>query len=134
VLRVVLDTNILVSALWTPAGNASAIVGFILTGKIEPCFDTCILDEYRSVLRRPRLAFPANQVDAFLAEITNRGLTVNVSPGKIPMPDESDRKFFDVARACEALLITGNVKHYPEHAIVLTPAQFLARHDHSFFL
>jgi putative PIN family toxin of toxin-antitoxin system len=124
-LRVVLDTNVLVSALWTPAGNASTIINLILTDKIVPCFDQHILKEYHIVLSRPRLAFPAGQVNELLSEITDRGFSVTIIPSSIVLPDESDRKFFDTAKYCEAYLITGNIKHYPKDPQILTPARFL---------
>ena len=124
-LRVVLDTNVLVSALWTPAGNASTIIGLILSGKLVPCFDQQIINEYRAVLSRPRLAFPGNQVDELLEEITDRGLSVIVSPSSVAMSDESDRKFFNAAQYCKAYLITGNIKHYPKEPMIISPAQFL---------
>jgi putative PIN family toxin of toxin-antitoxin system len=123
--RVVLDTNILVSALWTPVGNPSTIVSLVLSDKIMACFDYRILNEYRTVLIRPKFGFSRSQVDALLAEITNRGLTITVTPSTISIPDETDRKFFDVAKACEACLITGNIKHYPKDPLVMTPARFL---------
>ena len=123
--KIVLDTNILVSALWTPVGNASAIINLILTDKIVPCFDQRILNEYRVVLSRPRLAFPAGQVDELLAEITDRGLSVIAPLSTVTMPDESDRKFYDVAIFCEAYLITGNSRHYPKNSLVISPARFL---------
>jgi len=124
-LRVVIDTNVLVSALWTPARNASTIINLILTDKIVPCFDQQILNEYQVVLSRPRLAFPAGQVNELLSEITNRGLSVIILPSSIRLPDESDRKFFDTAKYCEAYLITGNIKHYSKDPMILTPARFL---------
>jgi uncharacterized protein len=126
-LKVVIDTNVLVSALWTPAGNASTIINLILTDKIIPCFDHRILNEYRAVLSRPRLAFPAGQVDELLTEITDRGLSViaDVHPRSVTMTDESDRKFYDTAKFCEAYLITGNAKHYPKDPLVINPARFL---------
>ncbi|MCL2042954.1 MAG: putative toxin-antitoxin system toxin component, PIN family [Treponema sp.] len=124
-LRVVLDTNVLVSALWTPAGNASTIIDLILSSKLIPCFDQQIIKEYRAVLSRPRLAFPGNQVDELLEEITGRGLSVTVSPSTVSMSDESDRKFFDAAQYCKAYLITGNIRHYPKDPLAISPAQFL---------
>ena len=124
-LKVVLDTNVLVSALWTPAGNASTIVDLILANKIIPCFDQRILQEYRAVLSRKRLAFPAGQVDGLMAEIIDKGLSVVVLPGTFAMPDEADRKFYDTAKHCEAFLITGNLKHYPNDPLIISPARFL---------
>ena len=124
-IKAVLDTNILVSALWTPAGNESAIINLILSDKIVPCFDQHIINEYRAVLLRPRLAFPVNQVDELLTEITGRGLSVVVLPGAIAIADESDRKFYDAAKYCKAYLITGNIRHYPKDPLVTNPARFL---------
>ena len=123
--KVVLDTNILVSALWTPAGNASTIVSLILTDIIIPCFDQHILNEYRAVLKRLRLAFPPNQADQLITEITGRGIAVTVSPSAFAMQDESDRKFYDTAKFCEAYLITGNARHYPDELFIISPAKFL---------
>ncbi|MDR2719088.1 MAG: putative toxin-antitoxin system toxin component, PIN family [Treponema sp.] len=126
-LKVVLDTNVLVSALWTPAGNASTIINLVLTDRIIPCFDQRILNEYRAVLSRPRLAFPPGQADELLSEITDWGLSViaDIHPRSVTMTDESDRKFYDTAKFCEAYLITGNARHYPKDPLVINPARFL---------
>ena len=124
-LKVVVDTNILVSALWTPEGNASSVVRLILTDKIIPCFDERIIHEYRTVLSRPKLSFSGNQVDSLLEEITVRGIMVFPLPGKVKMPDETDRKFYDTAKYCEAYLFTGNLKHYPKDSFITSPAGFL---------
>jgi putative PIN family toxin of toxin-antitoxin system len=123
--RVVLDTNVLVSALWTPLGNPSIIVSLMLSDKITPYFDYRILAEYHAVLKRPKLSFSNNDVHKLLAEIERRGLSVVVKPSAVPMTDETDRKFFDVAKTCEAILITGNRKHYPQDPLVMTPAEFV---------
>jgi putative PIN family toxin of toxin-antitoxin system len=123
--RVVLDTNVLVSALWTSLGNPSTIVSLMLSDKITPHFDHRIMAEYHAVLKRPKLSFSNNDVDKLLAEIERRGLSVVVKPSVMPMIDETDRKFFDVAKACEAVLITGNRKHYPQDPLVMTPAEFV---------
>jgi len=124
-LKAVLDTNILVSALWSPAGNASVIVNLIFSDRIVPCFDQRILDEYRAVLSRPRLAFPAGQVDDLLAEMFERGLQVIPLPSTFEMIDETDRKFYDTAKFCAAYLITGNTRHFPKDPSVISPAGFL---------
>lgn len=55
-MRVVLDTNILVSALIAPAGNPAAIYNAWEQGKFT--FLTCAeqLDELRATLQKPRIA------------------------------------------------------------------------------
>ncbi|AEF80338.1 hypothetical protein [Leadbettera azotonutricia] len=41
------------------------------------------------------------------------------------MTDETDRKFYDVARYCGAFLITGNTRYFPQEPQILNPAEFL---------
>jgi predicted nucleic acid-binding protein len=76
------------------------------------------------VLLRPKLCFAEHKVERLLAEIRIRGLSVTVRPSDFPMPDESDRKFYDIAKACDASLITGNKKHYPTEPFIITPSAF----------
>ena len=125
-LKAVLDTNVLVSVLWSPEGNASTIVRLLLSDKVILCLDQQIIDEYKDVLSRPRLAFPPGQVEELLAELANRSLSVIVPSSTVKMPDEADRKFYDVAAYCGAYLVTGNIRHFPKDPIITTPAQFLA--------
>jgi hypothetical protein len=55
-MRVVLDTNILVSALIAPAGKPSAIVDAWLDGKFTLLTCGAHLDELRTTLHKPRVA------------------------------------------------------------------------------
>ena len=55
-MLVVLDTNILVSALIAPAGKPAAIVDAWLDGKFALLTCGTHLDELRSTLRKPRVA------------------------------------------------------------------------------
>jgi len=43
----------------------------------------------------------------------------------IPMPDESDRIFYDTAKQSGSILITGNTKHFPDEPFIMTPAEFM---------
>ena len=126
-IKVVIDTNVLVSALWKPTGNPLKIVEMTLCDKIVPCYDYRIIHEYRAVLNRPKLAFSSIKVKSLLDEIKSRGLAVVVEGSRFPLPDESDRKFYDVAAACEACLVTGNIKHYPKEPFIFTPSEFLEK-------
>jgi putative PIN family toxin of toxin-antitoxin system len=55
-VRVVLDTNILVSACWKPGGLEARVVSMAITGEITACVSAEILAEYRDVFSRPKLA------------------------------------------------------------------------------
>ena len=55
-MRVVLDTNILVSALIAPAGKPAAIIDAWLDGKFTLVTCAMHVDELRSTLQKPRIA------------------------------------------------------------------------------
>ena len=122
---VVLDTNVIVSALWTPNGKAAYIVNQVIVGKLKLCHDYRILAEYRDVLTRPKFRFSAWQVD-FLMETFERD-GISVSPPlqqSVPFSDESDRKFYEVAEFCNAPLVTGNLRHFPAGGCVISVADY----------
>jgi predicted nucleic acid-binding protein len=43
----------------------------------------------------------------------------------IPFHDESDRIFYDTAVTSGAVLVTGNIRHFPDEPFVLTPTDFI---------
>lgn len=55
-MRVVLDTNIIVSALLAPAGKPAAIISIWLDGKFTLLTCAAHLDELRSTLQKPRVS------------------------------------------------------------------------------
>ena len=122
---IVLDTNVLVSAFWSAQGPPRQILKAVLNRELLPCHDYRIMREYAAVLRRPKFNFPDFAVAELLAEIGKSGLSVVAPASTDPLPDESDRPFYDVARCCRAMLITGNLKHYPRASFIVSPTDFL---------
>jgi len=122
---VVLDTNVLVSALWSKDGNPALVMALVLNGRITPCFDHRILEEYHGVLTRPRFGFSAGEVNALLSYIRTEGMSVVAPPLAIQLPDASDKMFLEVATCVNATLITGNLKHFPEVPFIQSPKTFL---------
>lgn len=58
--------------------------------------------------------------------IKSQGVNSERTPFEGSMPDESDRVFYEIALSKEdAYLVTGNLKHFPETPIVVTPAEML---------
>ena len=123
--NVVVDTNVLVSALLAPAGKPAQVLALILNGRATICYDSRILLEYKDVLYRPKFPFAPEDVAGLLRVITQIGTAVVAPPLPDSFSDESDKKFFEVARATQALLITGNVRHFPRDACIISPADFL---------
>ena len=130
-MRVVLDTNVVVSGLLSEIGPPGWIVDLALAGEIAVAFDARILAEYREVLLRPRLALPKESVETLLAYFERWGLEIAAPPWPHRLADRTDEIFLAVASAASASLVTGNLRHFPARARggvdVLTPRQFLDR-------
>ncbi len=129
-MRIVLDTNVIVSGLISPFGNPAEIVRLVSSGKLCLCFDSRIITEYGEVLRRPKFQFDEEKVMALLDQIEHRGITVAPNPISKSLPDPDDNAFLEVSIGGNAIcLVTGNVQHFPAklcHEMrVLTPAQFI---------
>ena len=125
--RVVLDTNVLVSAFLTPKGLPAQIVNLAWQGKLQPCYNQEIIDEYEEILARPGFKFkiPQQDIKEVIGTIKKDGLSYDVEPSIFSTPDETDRVFYDVAKASGAFLITNNVKHYPKDKFIFTPSDFV---------
>jgi putative PIN family toxin of toxin-antitoxin system len=78
--RVVLDTNILVSAILSPLGNPAKVYKMFLTWTLDLIFSADILAEYEDVLSRPRLHIPANEAVTVLAAIRCFGERIEPVP------------------------------------------------------
>jgi putative PIN family toxin of toxin-antitoxin system len=134
-MMVVLDTNILVSALLSPFGPPARVLDLVLAGELRPAFDDRLLTEYRDVLARPRFGFDPLDVAELLEFIEALGLAMVALLWPHALPDPDDLAFVEVAAAASAILITGKLRHFPADqcpgVTVLGPAEFLQlRQDH----
>ncbi|MCL2189968.1 MAG: putative toxin-antitoxin system toxin component, PIN family [Defluviitaleaceae bacterium] len=130
-MHVVIDTNVIISAALSPMGSPARAVNYILDADdVQIVCTTSILNEYRKVLAYKKLKIDADTQAAILQEIIKIGKLINPPLSTTPMPDETDRIFYDAARASNAMLITGNAKHYPVEPFIVTPTQFLAKIAH----
>ena len=125
-MRVVLDTNVIVSALLSPAGPPAAIVNAALDGTFATLVDNRILFECEDVLRRKKFEFDPRDVRAFLEFFRHEGEYVSATAAPITINDPADLPFIEVACAAKAdYLITGNTRHYPDHDWIVSPRHFL---------
>ena len=129
-MRVVLDTNVLISGIITPFGNAARILDMMVLGEIEALYDDRILEEYREVLHRAKFFFEEKVVDDFLALIESEGAKVTAAPLDEEFIDKDDIPFLEVAVTGLAdVLITGNKRHFKGRTMgpikVMTPDEFL---------
>ena len=121
----VVDTNLIVSAFWSKNGNPAEIIGLIQNRIIIPCYDYRILEEYEEVLSREKFGFDEWEINDFLSQIKHDGISIVAKAIDMPFADESDKKFYEVAKHCNAKLITGNLKHFPIDSFIMTAADFL---------
>ena len=122
--KVVIDTGVLVSALWSSDGNPACVVKLI-PGDITPHINSVILSEYKEVLDRPKFNFTEHKKTTLLTLIEKYSEQTLPMESNIPMPDESDRIFYDTAKQSGSILITGNTKHFPDEPFIMTPAVFM---------
>ena len=128
-MNIVLDTNVLVSALWSADSKPGAILTAVIARKFTACYDHRILEEYDKVLHRPKFRFSEWQINSLLDPIIKNGISVIPDPlPEIRFEDESDKKFFEVAKFCDAYVVTGNTKHYPADSCVITAAEFYEKY------
>lgn len=130
-MRVVFDTNVLVSGVLSEVGPPGLLLELALAGELEPSFDARILGEYREVLGRKELALPPDVVADLLSAFERIGREVVASPWPRDLPDRDDEPFLAVAAMTDSVLVTGNLRHFPARARggveVLTPRTFLDR-------
>ncbi len=128
-MRLVVDTNVLVSGLLSPSGPPGWIVEAILSGEIEPAYDAAIRAEYEDVLARRELSLEPSRVAMILGVLDRFGFEVVAPRSPATLPDPDDTPFLAVAAALGCPLVTGNLKHFPAKArgavTVLTPRQFV---------
>ena len=133
-MRVVIDTNVMVSGVLNPHGPPGRIVNALLAETITALHDDRILSEYCEVLLRPAFGFPRQDVEALLDFIESAGEHVSAEPLALVLPDPNDLPFLEVAASGGAdALITGNLRHFKprrgQHNVrIATPADFLRLH------
>jgi putative PIN family toxin of toxin-antitoxin system len=127
---IVLDTNILVSAGLTQ-GPPAHLVDLTLRRELSMILCPSVLQEYLEVMHRPKFdkaGFPPGWLDRLLALAAR--LPLDPPTWSLPLPDPKDATFLALAKTTGAVLVTGNLKHFPPEARqgvkVYSPQAFLA--------
>jgi putative PIN family toxin of toxin-antitoxin system len=130
--RVVLDTNVIVSA-FIKSGSIPESVFEIVTGhpKVQLYISKDIMDEYKLVLSYGKFKKYLNKdsIAKALRSIKQAAVTIEPSIDVPKLVDPDDEKFLACAVAARATyLITGNIKHFPQASYgrirILTPREF----------
>lgn len=89
-MRVVYDTNVLVSAALKPGSIPAVLVSLALAQRVHLCVSPPILSEYTAVLHRPKFGFEALSVDTLLADLTRTALLVHPTMPLTVAPPEAE--------------------------------------------
>jgi putative PIN family toxin of toxin-antitoxin system len=115
-MRIVLDTNVLVSGLLNPDGAPGRLLDLILVGELQVLYDDRILAEYSDVLERPQFSFPPDLTRLIVGYFRLFGESVTALPLPFEsLPDPDDNPFSGVAISGNAdMLVTGNQRHFAD--------------------
>ena len=114
-MRAVLDTNVIVSGLLSPSGNARLILAMAFACKFDLIVSVELFAEYEAVIRRPKFRFRLEEIDEALTELRRVGELVKPTDQVSESPDETDNRFLECAEAGSAdYLVTGNSSHFPK--------------------
>ena len=129
-LRLVIDTNVIVSAALQPKGLPRTILLLALTKPARLYVSRSILEEYSDVLARPELSIRKGLRQQLLQLIKNRSYTVAPTRRLDVTSDPDDNIFRECADAARAdYLVTGNLKHFPRFwktTKIITPREFIS--------
>lgn len=129
-LRLVIDTNIIVSAALRPDCLQRTTFLLAITKPGRLYVSTPILEEFADVLSRPELAIRKGLRLQLLQLIANRGHLIAPSRRIEVTSDPDDNIFVECADAARAdYLITGNRKHFPafwKNTKIVTPREFVS--------
>jgi putative PIN family toxin of toxin-antitoxin system len=129
-LRLVLDTNIVISAALKPEGLQRTVFLLAITKPARLYVSDSILAEYREVLARPELGIRKGLRHQFLQLITGHSYrAAPVRPIRITR-DPDDNIFVECADAARAdYLVTGNTRHFPrfwKKTKIITSREFIS--------
>jgi len=113
-LRLVIDTNVVVSAVLKPEGLQRTVFLLATAKPARWYVSDPIMEEYSSVLARPELKIRRSLRLQVVKLIKNN--TYSVTPSRLPQltTDPADNFFLECADAARAdYLVTGNQRHFP---------------------
>jgi len=129
-LRLVVDTNIVVSAALKPVGLQRTVLVLAIIKPARLYVSNQILTEYRDVLSRPEFQIRKGLRQQLLDLIRKRAHLVNPVRAIQVAGDPKDDKFIECADAARAdYLVTGNLRHFPKfwkNTKVVTSREFLS--------
>jgi uncharacterized protein len=128
-IRVVIDTNVVISATLRSGGLPEPVFNLAVDRRVQLYISEAILAEYEDVLRRPRLDIHPDKVTLALTRIAEAAISVAPTERVTACSDPDDNIFLERAEAAQAdYVVTGNTADFPaqwDKTQIVTPRQFL---------
>jgi uncharacterized protein len=129
-LRLVIDTNVVVSAALKPEGLQRTVLLLAMTKSVRWYVSEAIVAEYALVLARPELKIRRSSRQQLLQLIENHARVVVPSRMAQITSDPDDNIFVECADAAHAdYLVTGNQRHFPKfwkNTKIISSTEFLS--------
>lgn len=129
-LRLVIDTNVVVSAALKPEGLQRTVVLLAMTKPARWYVSEVIVAEYALVLARPELKIRRSLRQQLLQLINNHARVVVPSRIDQITSDPADNIFLECADSARAdYLLTGNQRHFPKfwkNTKIISSREFLS--------
>ena len=125
----VIDTNVIVSAVLKRQSVPGSVVELAIEGVLIPVLNKKIVEEYRTVLMRPKFGLTKDLVENIISSLEKTGFYIDGKKTNVNLPDSKDVIFYEVVMEgrenTDTYLVTGNIKHFPSKPFIVTPKQML---------
>jgi len=113
-IRVVLDTSVLVSAVLTPTGPNAQVLDLVTEAIIRPYLTEAVLAEYYRVFDYERLKHLDRRRIARLRGLLDAASVKVKSPGRLKISGhDEDNRIYECAVAAKAdYIVTENIRHF----------------------
>lgn len=113
-VRVVLDTNILISSCLKPAGLEARVLELAVSGKLRACLSEIVVAEYKEVALRKKFDAQRQCLAWAVARLVAAAEFSEPALSCAACSDEDDNRLLECAAAAgAAYVVTGNLRHFP---------------------
>lgn len=135
--KLILDTNIIISALISNSIPTKILYELVLPQKVKTCLSDEIFSEYVAVMNREKFAKYANfktNADIVLSKLREISTFYKTDQRVEVLTDASDNEFLELASVSSAdYLITGNILDFQitefEYTRILSPREYWDNSD-----
>ena len=122
-MMVVLDTNVIISALYSRRGKSNRLIYYCLKGDIQFALSPLVLWEYmgkvQEKINEKLIKLPMKSANVILAKLCDMShMIYNPILNRPVLPDLSDEKLLECAISANAShIITYNIAHFPKEIL-----------------